>query len=93
MCVGCWQVSVQTGDKRGGGTDADVSVILFGSEGTSSEVKLDNSKNNFERNQVGGRNGEAQYNQVCVQGRREGGRGEGARGGAEAASSCILVQQ
>ena len=73
MCVGCWQVSVQTGDKRGGGTDADVSVILFGSEGTSSEVKLDNSKNNFERNQVGG-GGE--------------GPGERARDGAEAKASC-----
>ncbi|KAG1672531.1 hypothetical protein FOA52_002840, partial [Chlamydomonas sp. UWO 241] len=46
------QVSVQTGDARGAGTDADVSVIMLGEKATSAEMKLDNSKNNFERSKL-----------------------------------------
>ena len=38
-----------TGNKRGGGTDANVYITLFGKEGDSAERKLDNSLNNFER--------------------------------------------
>ena len=44
---------MQTGDVRGAGTDADISVILISDIGESQEMKLDNSKNNFERNMVG----------------------------------------
>lgn len=52
-CHNLVQVSVQTGDVRGAGTDADISVILISDTGESQEMKLDNSKNNFERNMVG----------------------------------------
>jgi hypothetical protein len=41
---------VYTGDKRGAGTDANVIINIFGENGDSGEVKLDNTKNNFERN-------------------------------------------
>ena len=40
-----------TGDKRGAGTDAEVLINIFGTLGNSGERKLDNNKNNFERNQ------------------------------------------
>ena len=42
-----YQVVVTTGDKRGSGTDADISVILFGDKAVSPEMKLDNSANNL----------------------------------------------
>ncbi len=42
-------VHVYTGNKRGAGTDANVYVTLFGEGGDSGEMKLDNSKNNFEK--------------------------------------------
>ena len=39
-----------TGNKRGAGTDADVYITIFGEGGDDSgEMKLDNSKNNFEK--------------------------------------------
>ena len=47
-----WKVAVQTGDERGSGTDADISIILFGDKAQSAEMKLESSANNFERNQV-----------------------------------------
>ena len=40
-----------TGDRRGAGTDAEVLINIFGTLGNSGERKLDNNKNNFERNQ------------------------------------------
>lgn len=52
MCW-CLQVSIQTGDVRGAGTDADISIILFGANGQSQELKLESSADNFERNKVG----------------------------------------
>ncbi len=52
--VMCAQISVQTGDVRGAGTDSDISVQLFGSKGESQEMKLESSADNFERNKVWG---------------------------------------
>lgn len=46
------QVRVRTGDVRGAGTDADISVILMGSKGQSQEIPLESSHDNFERNKV-----------------------------------------
>ena len=45
-------MSVRTQDKRGAGTDADISVILFGDKNKTGELKLESSANNFERNQA-----------------------------------------
>lgn len=42
-------VSTQTGYQRGAGTDANVYVTLYGSEGISGERRLDNHPANFER--------------------------------------------
>ena len=38
-----------TGDKRGAGTDATVHITLFGENGDSGQMVLDDNKNNFER--------------------------------------------
>jgi hypothetical protein len=46
------QVSVRTGDVRGAGTDADISIILMGSKGQSNEIPLESSADNFVRNKV-----------------------------------------
>ena len=46
-----YKVTVYTGDKRGAGTNAEVLINIFGTLGNSGERKLDNNKNNFERNQ------------------------------------------
>lgn len=45
-------MSVRTSDKRGAGTDADISIILMGANGNSPELKLESSSNDFERNEV-----------------------------------------
>ena len=50
-CV--YRVVTKTSDLRGAGTDADVAMTLYGDKGDTGERKLDNSKNNFERNEVG----------------------------------------
>ncbi|GLC44364.1 hypothetical protein PLESTF_000049800 [Pleodorina starrii] len=47
-----YKVSVRTSDKRGAGTDADISIILMGATRSSAELKLESSANNFERNQT-----------------------------------------
>ena len=44
-----YKVTVITGDKWGAGTDANVHLVLFGDAGESDELKLNNSKNNFEK--------------------------------------------
>ena len=49
-----YKVSVQTADKRGAGTDADISISILGSKGSSKEMRLESSANNFERGQVCG---------------------------------------
>ena len=42
-------ISTYTGDVRGAGTDANVYVTLFSKGGNSTEMQLNDSKNNFER--------------------------------------------
>lgn len=42
-------VNVFTGNIRGAGTDADVSITLFGEQGDSGPMNLDNDRNNFEK--------------------------------------------
>lgn len=47
-----YTVNVRTGDKRGGGTDANVFLIIFGENGNSGELALKESSTNkdkFER--------------------------------------------
>ena len=44
-----YKISVKTGDARGAGTSADVSITVFGSLGDSGERLLDTSANDFER--------------------------------------------
>lgn len=44
-----YKVLVYTGTKRGAGTDANVFINMFGSDGNSGERQLDNNKNNFEK--------------------------------------------
>ena len=48
-----YTVTVHTSDIRGAGTDANVSCIIMGDKANTPMCKLDNSKNNFERGQVG----------------------------------------
>ena len=44
-----YRVTVFTGDVRRAGTDATVHITLFGEQGDSGQLVLDNDKNNFER--------------------------------------------
>ena len=44
-----FKLEVITGDRRGAGTDANVSIELVGTKGTSGTKKLDASKSDFER--------------------------------------------
>ena len=43
-------VTVITGDVRHAGTDANVFLEIIGKHGRTGEIKLDDEKNNFERN-------------------------------------------
>ncbi|XP_053387864.1 uncharacterized protein LOC123563449 isoform X2 [Mercenaria mercenaria] len=45
-----YQITVKTGDKRFAGTDANVFIQLAGVKGITKKLKLDDAKNNFERN-------------------------------------------
>lgn len=47
-----YEVVVYTSDLRGAGTDANVSLSLHGAAGETSDQKLDNSANNFERGEL-----------------------------------------
>eukprot|EP00775_Hariotina_reticulata_P001782 gene1782-2116_t len=47
-----WKLTVQTLDARGAGTDADISVVLIGSIGSSQETALQSSANSFERSKI-----------------------------------------
>ena len=51
MPVSQYKVTVYTGDKKGAGTDANVTITIFGDGGDSHERKLRSKKNNFERGQ------------------------------------------
>jgi hypothetical protein len=44
-----YRIVVVTGAMKDAGTDADVYITLFGTEGNSGERQLDNSGNDFER--------------------------------------------
>jgi hypothetical protein len=45
-----YEVKVVTGDRRGAGTDATVTIVLYGENGDSGKPKvLQNASNNFER--------------------------------------------
>lgn len=56
--LGCLCFQVFTSDIKGAGTDANVTIIMFGSNGLNTgKVKLDSSKNNFERGTVRGGEG------------------------------------
>lgn len=51
MYTGKYKVTVYTGDVDNAGTDANVHIVLYGDMGNSGQpIKLDNTKNNFERN-------------------------------------------
>ncbi|MEW5309958.1 MAG: hypothetical protein WDW38_001797 [Sanguina aurantia] len=47
-----YKVSIRTGDKKGAGTDSDISVMLIGADGSSKETKLESHANNFERSKL-----------------------------------------
>ena len=44
-----YTISTYTGSERGAGTDANVFITLFSKNGNSAEMKLNDSKNNFEK--------------------------------------------
>jgi len=41
-----------TGDRRGAGTDANVSICIFGNSGDSGDVKLENKISQFSKNSM-----------------------------------------
>jgi len=43
-----YKITVYTGKKVGAGTDADVFITLYGNQGQSGAILLDDKKNNFE---------------------------------------------
>lgn len=47
-----YEVNVTTADKRGCGTDANVTLIIFGSQGDTGEKALESGKDDFERGQT-----------------------------------------
>ena len=47
-----YRVSVYTGNRRGAGTNAKVSIVVFGENGDSGPRVLENASNNFERGQT-----------------------------------------
>lgn len=59
-----YQVSVSTGTKPNAGTDADVSIVLVGELGSSTETRLNSKKNNFEKGQVRRRAGQGSFSQA-----------------------------
>ena len=47
-----YHIKVKTGDIRFAGTDANVFIQMSGPNGITPKLKLDDAKNNFERNMV-----------------------------------------
>lgn len=47
-----YTISTYTGNVRGAGTDATVYITLFSKNGSSTEMKLNDSSNNFERKKI-----------------------------------------
>jgi hypothetical protein len=50
QALSTYRVYVHTSDLDGAGTDATVQVRIYGSTGTTGWLNLDDSRNNFERN-------------------------------------------
>lgn len=47
-----YEITVTTGDVLNAGTDANVTLQLYGEDGKSESIKLRNRTDNFERNSV-----------------------------------------
>ena len=47
-----YKIEIKTGDRRGAGTNSNVFICLTGEKGDTGDIILDNSSNNFERNQI-----------------------------------------
>ncbi|MGW7042201.1 PLAT/LH2 domain-containing protein [Streptomyces avermitilis] len=47
-----YRINVHTADVDGAGTDANVYITVFGSNGSSDEIQLDSGRDDFERNSV-----------------------------------------
>ncbi len=47
-----YEITVWTGDKKGGGTDANVFIQMYGEGGKTEEKQLRNRTDNFEQGQV-----------------------------------------
>uniref|UniRef100_A0A667Z0U2 Lipoxygenase homology PLAT domains 1 n=1 Tax=Myripristis murdjan TaxID=586833 RepID=A0A667Z0U2_9TELE len=47
-----WSLWIWTSDLSGAGTDADISLQIYGQKGKSDEIRLDNKTDNFEQGQV-----------------------------------------
>jgi hypothetical protein len=47
-----YRISVQTGTADYGGTDAEVFITLYGTNGNTNELHLDNGRDNFDRGQL-----------------------------------------
>ncbi|MFI1162462.1 PLAT/LH2 domain-containing protein [Streptomyces sp. NPDC020801] len=45
-----YRITVHTGDVDGAGTDANVYITIYGSNGSSDELQLDSGRDDFERN-------------------------------------------
>lgn len=43
---------VYTSDMRGAGTDSNVYLVVYGNQGKSDDIKLDNESNNFESGRI-----------------------------------------
>jgi hypothetical protein len=44
-----YEVTIWTSDRRGAGTDANVFVQMYGTDGKTDEIVLNNRSDNFER--------------------------------------------
>ena len=49
--IATYDVTVTTGDVRGAGTDANISMVLVGTDGSSGTQKLESGGDDFERGQ------------------------------------------
>ncbi|MFF5189415.1 PLAT/LH2 domain-containing protein [Streptomyces sp. NPDC000345] len=47
-----YRINVHTGNINDAGTDSNVYIALFGSDGSSDELQLDSGRDDFERGQV-----------------------------------------
>ncbi|MFC4909307.1 PLAT/LH2 domain-containing protein [Actinomadura gamaensis] len=47
-----YEITVETGDMEGAGTNADVYITLYGEDGTAGPIRLNDGRDNFERDDV-----------------------------------------